>query len=396
MATAEAGSEVVKIEPGRSKARLGRGLMRVLHISGDAVMGGVESFLITLARNKAVDPTSSHDFAFTVEGPAVNMIRLAGAQVHYLGDASYRQPKALRLARRRLNEACREYKYDVAVFHQYPYLVAAFADLLLRRKVKTVRYFHNETNPSYWLERLVRLIYTRFLDLSVFVSHFLRRCIPDVNGIVVYCPVDRQIELTDEERNKIRARFATPSEDPLVVQVCRMAERKGHTLLLRALATLKSLRWTCWIVGGPQTEEQITYFDKVKSLAGELGIADRVRFLGTRNDVPELLAAADIFCHPNTYPPEPFGIAFVEALQAGLPVVTSAMGGAMEIVSEQCGFLVSPEDNVALSDALGRLLTEDRLRREMSVAARARGEVFAASVQIPLLNAALKSALASG
>jgi len=129
LATAEAGAEVVKIEPGRSKARLERGLMRVLHISGDALIGGVESFLITLARNRAVDPTSSHDFAFTVKGPAVNMIRLAGAQVHYLGDASYKQPKALRLARRRLNEVCREYKYDVAVFHQYPYLVAAFADV---------------------------------------------------------------------------------------------------------------------------------------------------------------------------------------------------------------------------------------------------------------------------
>jgi glycosyltransferase involved in cell wall biosynthesis len=71
------------------------------------------------------------------------------------------------------------------------------------------------------------------------------------------------------------------------------------------------------------------------------------------------------------------------------------MGGAMEIVSEQCGFLVPPEDNVALADALRRLLTEKRLRQEMSASARTRGEVFKASVQIPLLNAALTTALAS-
>jgi glycosyltransferase involved in cell wall biosynthesis len=205
--------------------------------------------------------------------------------------------------------------------------------------------------------------------------------------------VDKQIELTDEKRKEIRARFDTPSEEPLVVQVGRMAERKGHKRLLHALAALKSLRWMCWIVGGPQKKGETAYFSSLKSLARELEIGDRVRFLGTRSDVPELLAAADIFCHPNTYPPEPFGIAFVEALQAGLPVVTSAMGGALEIVSEQCGFLIPPEDDVALSEALRRLLTEDGLRRQMSASARTRGEVFTPSVQIPLLNAALRTAL---
>jgi glycosyltransferase involved in cell wall biosynthesis len=369
--------------------------MKVLHISGDALVGGIESFLITLARSRTIDQTSSHDFAFTVEGPAIDTIRLTGARVHYLGHV-FRKPRTLRLARRRLNEVCREYKYDVAVFHQSPHLVAALADVLWRRNVKLVRYFHNETYPGSRIERLVRLIYRHFLDLSVFNSSFLLKSIPDANGTVVYCPADGNVELTDEKRQKIRERFATPLEDPLVIQVCRMEERKGHSRLLQALATLKSIRWTCWIVGGPQRESEISYFDNVKSLAGELGIADRVRFLGTRNDVPALLAAADIFCHPNSYPPEPFGIAFVEALQAGLPVVTSAMGGAMEIVSEECGFLLPPEDDIALADALRRLLTEDRLREGMSLSARARGEVFSARVQIPLLNAALKTVLANG
>src|SRR5271169_6639949 len=163
--------------------------MKVLHISGDALVGGVESFLITLARNKAIDQASSHDFAFTAEGPAVNTIRLAGAQVHDLGSASYKQPKALHLARRRLNQICRENRYDVGVFHNYPYLVAAFADVLWRRRVKMVRYFHNETHPTSRLERLVRLVHTRFLDLSVFDSQFLLGRMPKAKGTVVYYPV---------------------------------------------------------------------------------------------------------------------------------------------------------------------------------------------------------------
>ena len=55
-----------------------------------------------------------------------------------------------------------------------------------------------------------------------------------------------------------------------------------------------------------------------------------------RDDVPRLLAAADIFCQPNLGP-EPFGIGFVEALSAGLPVITTATGGALEIVDGDCG-----------------------------------------------------------
>ena len=60
-------------------------------------------------------------------------------------------------------------------------------------------------------------------------------------------------------------------------------------------------------------------------------------------DVPRLLAAADIHCQPNISP-EPFGIAFIEALAAGLPVVTSAIGGAIEIVDDTCGRLVPASD----------------------------------------------------
>ena len=68
-----------------------------------------------------------------------------------------------------------------------------------------------------------------------------------------------------------------------------------------------------------------------------------MRFLGQREDVPRLMAAADVFCQPNTGP-EPFGIVLVEALYAGLPVVTSGFGGAAEIVDQTCGVLTAPGD----------------------------------------------------
>ena len=82
-------------------------------------------------------------------------------------------------------------------------------------------------------------------------------------------------------------------------------------------------------------------FGALKTRAVSLGIADRVRFVGQRADVPQLMAAADIFCQP-TRAPEPFGLVFVEALSQSLPVVTFAMGGPAEIVDETCGVLLPP------------------------------------------------------
>jgi glycosyltransferase involved in cell wall biosynthesis len=79
------------------------------------------------------------------------------------------------------------------------------------------------------------------------------------------------------------------------------------------------------------------------------------------------MAAADVFCQPNAGP-EPFGIVFVEALYAGLPVVASAFGGAAEIVDETCGVLTPPGDAAAVSDALAALIRDPERRKVLGVA----------------------------
>jgi glycosyltransferase involved in cell wall biosynthesis len=141
-----------------------------------------------------------------------------------------------------------------------------------------------------------------------------------------------------------------------------MQEWKGHVLHLRALGLLKDMPgWVCWQAGGGQRPEEIRYLEELKKLAAQTGIADRVRFLGQRQDVTRLMAAADIYCQPNTGP-EPFGIAFIEALASGLSVVTTSMGGATEIIDDDSGILVPPADPRALSESLRRLIKEGSLR----------------------------------
>jgi len=136
------------------------------------------------------------------------------------------------------------------------------------------------------------------------------------------------------------------------------------------------------------------YVEGLKRTAERYGIAYRLRFLGHCTDIPRLLTAADLFCQPNTGP-EPFGIVFVEALSAGLPVITTAMGGGLEIVDSNCGVLTPANDASALAAAMRRLVTAYELRTAMrsSASARAR-ELCEPSLQLKRLAGVIQNTLA--
>jgi glycosyltransferase involved in cell wall biosynthesis len=151
----------------------------------------------------------------------------------------------------------------------------------------------------------------------------------------------------------------------VIVTACRLEPWKGHGLLLDALSRLLAVPgWQWWVVGGAQRPHEASYRERLERSAKTRGLAGRIRFLGQRSDVARLLAAADIHCQPNTAP-EPFGLAFVESLYAGLPVVSTALGGALEIIDSSCGVLVPPGDTAALAATLERLLQDDAHRQRL-------------------------------
>jgi glycosyltransferase involved in cell wall biosynthesis len=162
-----------------------------------------------------------------------------------------------------------------------------------------------------------------------------------------------------------RARFLAPSQVgraqlglrdhlPVVGVVCRLDEpKKGLAVLLRAMR-LSADRgdapaWQLLIVGeGPAREE-------LERLSASLGLAERVVFAGPRRDVAAVLPLMDVFVCPSLY--EGFGIAIVEAMMTGLPVVASSAGGIVEIVrSGDTGLLVPPGDPAALAEAIQEVL----------------------------------------
>ena len=154
---------------------------------------------------------------------------------------------------------------------------------------------------------------------------------------------------------------------PRLIMVARFSAQKDHPTLFRALAGLLDQPWEMDLVGdGPLMGE-------MKGLARELGLEQRVRFLGQRMDVAELLAQAQVSVLATNW--EGFPLSILESMRAGLPVIASAVGGIDEaVIDEETGCLVPRGDVIRLRQRIERLLTAPLLRTRMGVGARHRYE----------------------
>ncbi|MEW6028203.1 MAG: glycosyltransferase family 4 protein [Chloroflexota bacterium] len=156
---------------------------------------------------------------------------------------------------------------------------------------------------------------------------------------------------------------------PRIFSVGRVVHQKGLDLGLRALAQLKDLEWE-WRIAGDGLQ-----MDSLKSLARELGIADRVTFLGwqSREDLIEWYHQANLFLFPSRHEGMPNAV--LEAMASGLPVIATRIAGNEELVVEgETGFLVQTENVDELRDALRNMLTDSALREKMGAASRQRVE----------------------
>jgi glycosyltransferase involved in cell wall biosynthesis len=333
------------------------------------------------------------EFALFFEGRHSAELRAAGVPVHLLGEARVSRPWTVLRARRRLRDLLRDRCFDAAVTHGcWSHAIAA--PVIRRRGLPLIFWAHAIQRGWHWLERWARwsppdlvLANSRATQLSVRGNLF-----SESRTEVLYLPVAAP-PFADRAavRGEVRRSLLTPAAEVVIVTASRLDPLKGHGLLLNALGCLaKQPGWGCWIVGGPQRPEEEEYFDGLRSQAIWLGIDNRVWFLGQRADVGRLLAASDIHCQPNTEP-ESFGIAFVEALYAGLPVVTSDLGGAREIVHRDCGVLVPPGDTAALAATLRELIGDAEGRRRLGE----RGPMRAAELCDPAAQLRKLSALLS-
>lgn len=192
---------------------------------------------------------------------------------------------------------------------------------------------------------------------------------------VVYNGIERERFDPAMDGTLFRTRYGIPPDVPLVGTVGRLRPWKGQARFLRLAAQVvrKVPEARFLVVGGEPFGVGDNYPQRLRCLAAELNLADRVAFTGHLNEVRPALAAMDVFVHPGD--PEPFGLVNVEAMAMGKPVVAFAHGALPEIVlNMETGLLVTPEDEATLAEAILTLLRDPARRQAMGRAGRARVE----------------------
>ncbi|MGZ4787333.1 MAG: glycosyltransferase family 4 protein, partial [Terriglobales bacterium] len=324
--------------------------IRMLHLHSGNIMGGIESLMLTMAESAGFTPDTKHEFALTFDAEFAAHLRRTGATVHLLPRIRLRHLPSVYQSRRQLRMLLGQFQFD-AVFAHSSWTQLLFSDIARRRSIPQIFWMHGPYD-GHWLQKLASFQRPDFVICnSRYTRSTLDRCYANVPSTVLYGPVPKCH--CSENRDELRRTLGIAPDELAILIAARMEAWKGHSDLLQALAALKTvIRWKLLIAGAPNSAAETAYFDSLQRQASVLG--ERVAFLGHRSDVRGLMAAADIYCQPNRKP-EPFGVVYVEALHAGVPVVTSAMGGAREILDRNTGVLVEPGDTHALVTALTQL-----------------------------------------
>lgn len=170
-------------------------------------------------------------------------------------------------------------------------------------------------------------------------------------------------------RARLRAQLRTPDDAVVIAMIGRLVAEKGYVELFEAMRGNDAI---LWVVGDRLKSDHASSIDAtIDEVKRDLSLGPRIRFLGYRQDVPNILGASDIFTLPSHREGMPRSI--IEAMMSGLPVVATDIRGAREEVIEgETGFLVPVRHPTTLGAALARLAADPSLRARMGAAGRAR------------------------
>jgi glycosyltransferase involved in cell wall biosynthesis len=216
------------------------------------------------------------------------------------------------------------------------------------------------------MDRWIYKQYRSIASISDATTKALVHWLPDVAGKARTCPngVDVNTLASSPAASKADL-FALPQTCPIILSVGRMERPKDYETVIRALSLVQEVHLA--LVGvGPMLEEH-------RKLSQKLGVEQRVHFLGRRSDVPRLMKAADIYVQSSRW--EGFGIAALEAMASGLPVVATRVPGLAELVGE-AGLLFEPGDHRQLAGHLNRLLSSSELRAHLAEVGKVRASNF--------------------
>jgi glycosyltransferase involved in cell wall biosynthesis len=366
--------------------------VRVLYVNHTSVVGGGERSLLDLL--ECIREVATADVACP-PGPLAHSVRRLGLSVHEIRgtDVSFRlhpvrTPRGvaqLAAASVDVGKLLRRQLFDVVHANSTRSgLIAAPTGLV----GSTPLVVHvRDTLPPGATGSLTRAAVGAAADVVLANSEYTARSFSR-NGSsgrvhVVHNAVDgARFDPARVDRRRTRSELGIGGEEPLIGVVGQITPWKAQDDAVRVLADVRrrGLRARLLVVGRPQFVAGSERYDNkafsasVEQLAGELGVAESVLFLGEREDVPELLGALDVLIVPSWE--EPFGRVVVEAMSMCVPVIATDVGGPAEIVQDgEDGILLPPRSPARWGEAAFSLLSDSE--RRTAIGRRARETVGA-------------------
>jgi glycosyltransferase involved in cell wall biosynthesis len=344
--------------------------LRVLHLDAGNIFGGIETILLNLARVQG-KAGLWHSYLLTSEGRLATALRDCGVQVDMTRPVRLRNPLSVARARRTLSKLLAHAAHDVVIAHG-PWALTVFGPAVRLAGCPLVFYQHGAIS-QHWLEKLAaRNTVTLRLANSLYTESTGARLFGHAPSRVLRPPIGPPRPI---DRTHLRTSLGLQPGEVAIISASRFERWKGQLLLAEALTRLPARGWRWVLAGATSRPDERALLEAVVHVVRGAKLQDRLVVLGERDDVPELMLAADIFCQANLAP-EPFGIAFVEALWAALPIVTSTeAGGALEMLDASIARIVAPRAD-ALAHALEELVQDAGVRKRLGAAGPERARQF--------------------
>ena len=301
----------------------------------------------------------------------LNKISSEGVVLHNIHFTRSPLNKANIKAFRQLKELINNNKFDLIHCHTpAASMLARLASKKARRKGSIVMYtchgfhFHNASSKKNWLIYYpIEKHLSRYTDVIVTINKEDYHRAQNFHALhVYYIPgvgVDiNRIRKVSIDREAYKRSIGVPENSIMVLSVGEMIERKNHEVIIRAIARIPQKNIYYVICGkGPLHEHLV-------GLAKALGIGDRVIFLGFRQDIPQLCHTADISAFPSRI--EGLGLAGIEAMAAGVPLVSSNVHGILDyVIDGKTGYAREPDDVDGFAAAIEKLSSSAELRNSM-------------------------------
>jgi glycosyltransferase involved in cell wall biosynthesis len=348
---------------------------RILYVHGIEAIGGAERDLIALL--KGLD---RHKWEPQVvcpgTGPFREQLHAIAVPTHPLSFPPWRKPLAVfqrRWAVVRLGTLVNQ--LDPALIHVndiwwVPHTVRAVGSRT-SNPVPIVTHVRQEIEPAkvrrYELDRVDAVIaISQQIEQSLIAGGVSMK-----NVRTVYSGIDLSKGQSPHDDQAIRRTIGLPTGAVVLGTVANLFPRKGYEMMLRALpAIVRTVPMVHYVIVGSDDHD---YADRLKRLAQELEVADRVHMVGFQDPVQPFLASLDLYVHPALM--EGFGIAVVEAMAMGKAVVATTTGGLPEVVAQgENGLLVPPGDVESLAAAVVSLLQDPVRREQMGLCGKARAQ----------------------